>query len=368
MAVFGKIDAKALANNVDVVNGDATVTLASGSFLNAATNNYINQGDILVLSGVSYIVQQVTDATHLELHTTYAGSTATITAANAIRRTAPKAVARYVVQGGDSFTGTLYFVDTTEAVLNENRVRGIDGPGWWVYKTYVDNDGNTRHKAEKIADLSVAAATSGDWTDDTKVADVASAITISGQPSNQSTRTPAGAVLTFTSAGTAAAGTGSYTINGSTAGNVVTNVSGGAAPAASGYEYTVSRAAGVYTVTVVTGGSGFAATDTILVKGSELGGADTTNDLTITVSTVATAAATFSVTAAASTGSLVYQWQRRTSSTAKWANVSGATSSSLALTALTTASTGYQYRVKLNSSVGAEEVISDTATLTVTAA
>jgi hypothetical protein len=270
MSVFGKIDAKALANNVGVVNGDATVTLASGSFLNGATDNYINQGDILVLSGVSYIVQQVTDATHLELHTTYAGSTATITAANAIRRTAPKAVARYVVQGGDSFTGTLYFVDTTEAVLNENRVRGIDGPGWWVYKTYVDNDGNTRHKAEKIADLSVAAATSGDWTDDTKVADVASAITISVQPSTQT----------------------------------------------------------------VVAGSG----------------------------------ATFSVTAAASTGSLVYQWQRRTTSTAKWANVSGATSSSLALTALTTASTGYQYRVKLNSSVGAEEVISNTATLTVTAA
>jgi hypothetical protein len=182
MSVWGKLDARALANNVAVVNGNATITLASGSFLNSATNNYINEGDILVLSGVSYIVTKVTDATHLDLHKGYAGSTGTVTAANAIRRTAPKAVAKYVVEGGDSNTGTLYFVDSTEAELNENRSRGIDGPGWWVYKTYVDCDGNTRHKAEKIADLSVRSADSGDWTDDAKVADVASAVTITGQP------------------------------------------------------------------------------------------------------------------------------------------------------------------------------------------
>jgi uncharacterized Zn-binding protein involved in type VI secretion len=183
MAVFGKLDARALANNVAVVNGSATITLASGSFLDTATNNYVNEGDILVLSGVSYIVYKVTGATTLDLHTTYAGSTATITAANALRRTAPKAVANYVVKGGDSNPGTLYFVDNTEAGLNENRVRGIDGPGWWVYKTFVDNDGNTRHKAEKIAHVKETSANAGDWTDDATVADVASAVTISGQPS-----------------------------------------------------------------------------------------------------------------------------------------------------------------------------------------
>jgi hypothetical protein len=75
-------------------------------------------------------------------------------------------------------------------------------------------------------------------------------------------------------------------------------------------------------------------------------------------------AATFSVTASATTGSLVYQWQRKTSSTARWTNISGETSASLALTGLTAAADGYQYRVKLTSSAGAEEVISDTATLT----
>jgi hypothetical protein len=101
--------------------------------------------------------------------------------------------------------------------------------------------------------------------------------------------------------------------------------------------------------------------------------ADVASAITISVqpatqTVVAGSGATFSVTAAASTGSLVYQWQRRTSNTGKWANVSGANSSSLALTALTTASTGYEYRVKLTSSAGSEEVISNAATLTVTAA
>lgn len=366
MAILGKLDAKALANNVGVVNGDATVTLASGSFFNKATANYIVAGDILSLSGVQYVVKAVTSATTLELHKAYAGSTATITAANAIRRTAPKQVAQYVVGGGDSNTGNLVFLDSAEAVLNENKVRGLTGPGWWVYKTYTDASGSTRHKSECIAPLYVSAATAGDFADN-PAADVASAITISGQPTNQTTRTPAGAILTVTSAGTAAAGTGSYTITDQTAGVTVANVSGGAAPSGT-WSINVSRAAGAYTVTLNSGGTGFAATDTITIPGSLLGGVNTTNDLVVTVATVATAAATFSVTAAASTGSLVYQWQRRTSSTAKWTNVSGATSASLALTGLTTASSGYQYRVKLTSSAGAEEVISNAATLTVTAA
>jgi hypothetical protein len=366
MAILGKLDAKALANNVGVVNGDATVTLASGSFFNKATANYIVAGDILSLSGVQYVVKAVTSATTLELHKAYAGSTATITAANAIRRTAPKQVAQYVVGNADTNTGSLVFLDSAEAVLNENKVRGLTGPGWWVYKTYTDASGATRHKSECIAPLYVSASVAGDFADN-PAADVASAITISGQPTNQSTSTPSGAILTVTGAGTATGAGGPYTITNATAGVTVSNVSGGTAPSGT-WSLGVSKSGATYTVTVNAGGANFAATDTITIPGSLLGGVDTTNNLVVTVATVATAAATFSVTASASTGSLIYQWQRRTSSTAKWANVSGATSSSLALTGLTTASNAYQYRVKLTSSAGAEEVLSNAATLTVTAA
>jgi len=263
---------------------------------------------------------------------------------------------------------TIVFVDNTEAALSENKLRGLNAPGWWAYYTFTDCDGNTRHKAEHLVTIADPEANASETqSDDTLAADVASAITISGQPSNQSTSTPSGAILTVTRAGTAATGTGSYTITDATAGVTVANVSGGAAPSGT-WSLGISRSGGTYTVTVNAGGANFAATDTITIPGDLLGGAATTNDLVVTVATVATAAATFSVTASATTGSLVYQWQRRTSSTAKWTNVSGATSSSLALTGLTTTSSGYQYRVKLTSSAGAEEVISNTATLTVTAA
>ena len=91
MAVFGLIDAKAMGTNIGVTNGDATVT-TSGDFTDVS-DNLVKVGDVLDISGVSYIVKQVTSATAIELHKVYAGSTATITAANAIRRTPPKAVA-----------------------------------------------------------------------------------------------------------------------------------------------------------------------------------------------------------------------------------------------------------------------------------
>jgi hypothetical protein len=173
-------------------------------------------------------------------------------------------------QGYTTAARRTVYIDDVEATLAENKLRGLTAPGWWEYMTYTDSSGATRHKAQHLVAFKDAPVNAADL-DDTVAADVASAVTISVQPANQSTDDGVGT-------------------------------------------------------------------------------------------------ATFSVTASATTGSLVYQWQRRTSSTAKWTNVSGATSASLALTGLTTSSNGYQYRVKLTSSAGAEEVISNTATLTVTAA
>jgi hypothetical protein len=209
MSIFGNIDAKALANNVSVVQGNATVTLASGSFLNAATANYIVPGDILSLSGVQYVVKSVTSATTLVLHKVYAGTTATITAANAIRRTAPKAVAYYVINAGDSNTGSLIYIDRAEAALNENKIRGLTSPGWWVYKTYTDDAGNTRHKSECIAAVTYASSdptVTGDFDSDNPAADVVSAVTItSTYPQNATTVSGA---ATFTVSGqTATTGT-----------------------------------------------------------------------------------------------------------------------------------------------------------------
>ena len=258
MAIFGKIDAATFSNNVAVTNGDATVTK------NAADTVVV--GDVLELGGVAYIVKQVTSTTSIELHKAYAGSTAAALS-GAVRRTPPKAVAEYVIKGGDSNSDyQLVFVDTTEDGIASNKSRGIDGPGWWLYRTYNTAEGTTRHKAEKLAALRVAAGTSGDVADETVAADVLETITIGTQPANQNT---------------------------------------------------------------------------------------------------SSGAATFTVAATVDqSGTITYQWQKRTSSAGRFANVSGATSASLVLSGQTAANTGNQYRVKVNSSKGAAEVVSSVATLT----
>ena len=132
MAIFGTIDGKAFANTIAVTNGDATVTK------NAA--DAIAEGDVLELDGVNYIVRTVASTTSIELHKVYAGSTAAaLAAAKVIRRTPPKAVAEYVIKGGDSTTSTteLLFLDATEASLSENKSRGLSGGGWWSYLSLI---------------------------------------------------------------------------------------------------------------------------------------------------------------------------------------------------------------------------------------
>ncbi len=196
MAILGKIDAANFANNVAVTQNDATVTK------NAADS--VDVGDILVLSGVSYIVKEVTSTTAIELHKGYvAASDATL--AGAVRRTAPKAVADYVIKGGDTLPGELIFADSTEASLATNKLRGIWGPGWWLYKSY-DAEGQTRHKAECLAHMNVAAATSGDFTDDRIAADAIAVITIGTQPADISVA--ATNTAAFTVAATVSTGSG----------------------------------------------------------------------------------------------------------------------------------------------------------------
>lgn len=249
------------------------------------------------------------------------------------------------------------YIDDVEATLPENRERGLTAPGWWEYFTYTDSSGATRHKAQHLVAFKDAPANTADL-DDNVAADVASAITISAQPANQSTFVPLGAILTFTE------GTGTTIL--AEADQTYTAVAVDLGDAT----FTVTRdaAGAIASVTLVDAGSGYDASDVITIDGANIGGVTVTDDLTITVDTVGTAAATFSVTASADVGTVVYQWQTQTATGTRWTNVSGAASSSLALTGLTTADSGKKYRVKLTSSAGAEEVISNTATLTVTAA
>lgn len=371
MAIFGTIDAKALANNLSVTNNSTTVT-TTGDFTDRTSNNFVQNGDVLSLGGVQYTVESVVSATSLKLRTAYAGSTGTVLAANAIRRTPPKEVATLLLDENGQLahfpTGTnLIFIDDTEAGLDENKIRGLKWPGWWAYRTYTDGDGNTRHKAECLAFANATAgAAVGDYgtadggTEDNPAADVASAISISVQPANATAYTPAGSITNYTPGATT-------TIVGQ-ANQVYTLTGLAGSVAGTGAAFTVTRGAGgaVSSVAITAVGTGFAAAETITILGSLIGGVNVTDNLVITVTAVGTAAATFSVTAAVGTGTLTYQWQVQTAaSTTKWTNIVSATSSSLALTGLVVGDNGKKYRVKIGGSAGGEEVISSTATLTV---
>ena len=196
MSLIGTTDAAAFTQSIGVTNGDATVTKNA--------NDSVVGGDVLEISGVNYIVKTVTSTTSIELHKAYAGSTATVANTAVIKRTPPKHVAEFVIVGGDSNSYELIFADSTEGSLAESKSRGIKNPGWWLYRTYTDHYGNTRHKAECIAAMSVAAGTSGDASDDTIAADVASSVSIGTQPASSTSSSGAG---TFANLATSTTGT-----------------------------------------------------------------------------------------------------------------------------------------------------------------
>jgi len=79
--------------------------------------------------------------------------------------------------------------------------------------------------------------------------------------------------------------------------------------------------------------------------------------------------ASFSVSATINPSycTLSYQWQRSTDGGLNFSTLSGATSSTLNLTGLTSASNGYVYRVVVSGNGGADSVTSNTAILSVTA-
>ena len=83
--------------------------------------------------------------------------------------------------------------------------------------------------------------------------------------------------------------------------------------------------------------------------------ANGSNTATFTVATTVTGAGTAS-----------YQWQLSTDGGVDFSNITDATSASYETAAVVAGDSGNQYRVKVNTSAGAVEVLSTAATLTVT--
>lgn len=55
-----------------------------------------------------------------------------------------------------------YFVDTTEAAVESNRDAGLRTPGWNLFVTYTDTNGNTRRRVESLVPMKVTAVAAGD--------------------------------------------------------------------------------------------------------------------------------------------------------------------------------------------------------------
>lgn len=86
-------------------------------------------------------------------------------------------------------------VDVAEAQEATNVVKGINTPGWVTYSTYVDGNGNTRHKSEVLVAMKSMTADN----------DALPAVTlsISVQPAADSVTAPAPGEFSVTAAATA---------------------------------------------------------------------------------------------------------------------------------------------------------------------
>ena len=56
----------------------------------------------------------------------------------------------------------VFFVDLEEAGVIANRNKGLKTPGWNLYFQYVDQNGNTRRKAEPLVVMKVSESEAGD--------------------------------------------------------------------------------------------------------------------------------------------------------------------------------------------------------------
>ena len=184
MAVFGKIDAAALPGGVAVTQNTDIVT--GSGFQDPTGPDYIDAGDIIEIlpDRVPYVVLRVESDTQLILAREFEEATVALGAANAFRRTAPKAVASAVLTPSyDSRTREILYVDLAEAQLESSRKRGLKIPGWHVFETFENAQGDTVYHAECIAAVkNYQGATTGDDNDDPIVADTESIITIDAQP------------------------------------------------------------------------------------------------------------------------------------------------------------------------------------------
>lgn len=80
----------------------------------------------------------------------------------------------------------LVFVDAVEAQQPENKAKGLNAPGWWLYRTYTDSNGSTRYNNECLVAVADRASVGDDVANDDDAIVVDTTLVITEHPQNQS--------------------------------------------------------------------------------------------------------------------------------------------------------------------------------------
>ena len=250
-------------------------------------------------------------------------------------------------------------VSITEAQAAANIAKGIKTPGWTLYNTYTDSQGNTRNKAEVLVAMNQFAVDGSD--NDT----LAPEITISGQPANTTVVQPATGSFSVTASRT---GTGTLTYQWQKQeGGVGTwaNIVGATSNTYTTGATTVADDNGdkFRVVVSLTGADAVTSNAATLTVEALLTITEQPQDTTVDALTDATFAVDY-VGTGAETATI--QWEASVNGGGAWSPIAGATG--FDLTIATTDPLfldGNQFRAVVTS--GAQTFTSDAATLTVTA-
>ena len=187
MSLWGKRDSFALTGTSIAVTNASAAVVGTGT----AFTTELQEGSAIVISGVPYKIYKITDNTHLTLAIEYQGVTnASIAMAGVTGHEIPKYLQQALNQGHFFDLTKIFFVDRTEAQQAANKKKGIHGGGWYRINEYVDAFGDTRYKTELLVTVDEVVGTTGDSTvtsEDATVADSNPVISISVQPSDQTT-------------------------------------------------------------------------------------------------------------------------------------------------------------------------------------
>ena len=256
---------------------------------------------------------------------------------------------------GQNTNQVVIFVSVDEAALDVNKQKGLNAPGWWLFRTYVDSSGTTRYKAEMLANITNTEATDNTVTsDDAIAADIASTVTVGTHPTAQLV---ANGEATFTAAATSApSGTVLYQWQKKPVGGRWANVSGKTTASAVFADLVAADNGNLYRAVVGNdiGALKVYSNSALLTYTPTYISVQPTNPSDIILGAVS-----FSVTAVAPSGTLAYAWETRPAA-GTWV-AAGTDSNTLAFTGLTAANDNDEVRVTVTNSNGDAAVVSSVA-------